>query len=251
MRGLHEKDSATRAELDEATAVLAAAEARVAGAAARVAEAEQGIAAAKAAEEAATVGASYTVLAAPFDGVVSARFADPGSLAGPGVALLAIDDASGYRLEARIDESHARLAVPGAEAEVRIDRDAADTWQRARITEVAAVDPSRHSFLVKLSLPDGIADVSSGQFGRVRLEGPPRRVLSVPAATVVRRGQLAFTFALVSNGAARLRMVSVGDANADRIEILAGLVDGDRVVVGPSAGLQDGQPIAGAVGEKR
>jgi hypothetical protein len=46
-------------------------------------------------------------------------------------------------------------------------------------------------------------------------------------------------------------MVSVGDANADRIEILAGLVDGDRVVVGPSAGLQDGQPIAGAVGEKR
>ena len=99
--------------------------------------------------------------------------------------------------------------------------------------------------------PDGIADVSSGQFGRVRLEGPPRRVLSVPAASVVRRGQLAFTFALDSNGAARLRMVSVGDANADRIEILAGLVEGDRVVVGPSAGLQDGQPIAGAVGEKR
>jgi RND family efflux transporter MFP subunit len=252
LRGLHEKGSATKAELDEAIAALAGAEARVAGAAARVAEAEQGIAAAKAGEEAADVGASYTVLAAPFDGVVSTRLVDPGSLAAPGMALLTIDEAAGYRLEARIDESHARLAAPGAEADVRVDRGGAgDVWQRARITEIAAVDPARHSLLVKLDLPAGIPDLRSGQFGRVRLRGAARRVLSVPSAAVVRRGQLTFAFALDGDGAARLRMVSAGESNADRVEILAGVADGDRVVVGPPAGLQDGQPIAGAVGEKR
>jgi RND family efflux transporter MFP subunit len=252
IRGLQEKDSATKAELDEATAVLAGAEARLAGATARVAEAEQGIAAAKAAEDAAAAGASYAVLAAPFDGVISARLADPGTLAAPGVALLTVDDASGYRLEARIDESHAQLVAPGADTDIRIERGGADdVWQRARVAEVAAVDPARHSFLVKLDLPGGIPDVRSGQFGRVRLRGAARRVLSVPAAAVVRRGQLRFAFALDAGGAARLRMVSTGESSADRVEILAGLEEGDRVVVGPPSAMQDGQPVANVVGERR
>jgi RND family efflux transporter MFP subunit len=252
VRGLHEKDSATKAELDEATAVLAGAEARVAGATARVAEAEQGIAAANAAEEAASVGASYTVLTAPFDGIVSARHADPGTLAAPGIPLLTLDDATGYRLEARIDESHAQLVAPGAEADVRLDRAGADrqAWRRARVAEVASLDPARHSFLVKLDLPSDMPDVRSGQFGRVRLVGPARRALAVPASAVVRRGQLTLAFAIDEAGAARLRMVSVGDAEADRVEILAGLSAGDRIVLNPPANLEDGQPITGA-GAKR
>ncbi len=252
VRGLQEKDSATKAELDAASAALAGAEARVTGAAARVAEAEQGIAAAKAAEDAATVGVSYTVLTAPFDGVVAARLADPGTLAAPGVALLTIDDASGYRLEARVDEAHAQLVARGDVADVRIDRNSAsDTWEQARVIEIAAVDPARHSFLVKLDLPGGMSDVRSGQFGRVRLHGSARRVLSVPSSAVVRRGQLTFAFALDSGGTARLRMVSIGESSADRIEILAGLANGDRVVVSPPAGFEDGQPIAGVAGEKQ
>lgn len=248
VRGLQEKDSATKAELDEATAMLAGAEARVAGATARVAEAEQGIAAAKAAEDAAAVGASYTILTAPFDAVVSARLADPGSLAAPGTPLLTLDDAAGYRLEARIDESHAQLVAPGADADVRIERGgaSADTWQRARVSEIAAVDPARHSFLVKLDLPREMAEVRSGQFGRVRLRGPSRKALAVPAAAVVRRGQLTFAFVLDDAGAARLRMLSAGETNVDQVEVLAGLAAGERVVLSPPAGLKDGQRVAGA-----
>ena len=180
MRGLHDRDSATRAELDQATALLAGAEARVAGATARVAEAEQGIAAAQAGADAASVGASYTVLTAPFDAIVSARHADPGTLAAPGQALLTLDDATAYRLEARIDESHARLVSVGADADVRLDNgtDDRERWRRVPVVEVASLDPTRHSFLVKLDLPAGLPEVRSGQFGRVRLRGPARRVLA-------------------------------------------------------------------------
>jgi hypothetical protein len=119
------------------------------------------------------------------------------------------------------------------------------------VAEIAAVDPARHSFLVKLDLPRDMPDVRSGQFGRVRLKGPARSAIAVPAAAVVRRGQLTFAFALDGAGAARLRMVSVGDAAADRIEVLAGLAAGDRVVVSPPANLKDGQRIAGAWGAAR
>ena len=247
IRGLHDKKSATAQELDQATAALAGAEARVAGAAARVAEAEQGSAAARAGEQIAEVSASYTSLTAPFDGVVAARHADVGSLAAPGAPLLTLDDTSHYRLEARIDESQAQRAMAGAEAEVRLDESGpgGGAWQRASVGAIDSVDPERHSFLVKLDLPPG-DEVRSGQFGRVRLFGPARQVLSVPQAAIVRRGQLAFAFAIDGEGRARLRMVSTGQSSGDQVEVLSGLIDGDQVVLDPPVGLVDGRPIRGA-----
>ncbi len=248
VRGLAERKSATQQELDQATAVLAGADARVAGAKARVAEAEQGIAATAAAQQAASVGASYTVLTAPFDGIVAARQADPGSLAAPGTPLLTVDDTTALRLEVRIDESQARLVQVGTAAELRLDgaaSETADRWQATKVSEVAQVDPANHSFLVKFELPAG-SDARTGQFGRARVLGPSRRVLAVPMAAIVRRGQLTFAYVVDASGAARLRMVSVGESAADRIEVLAGLQQGDRVVLNPPPSLEDGRPVRGA-----
>ena len=48
------------------------------------------------------------------------------------------------------------------------------------------------------------------------------------------------------NGAARMRMVSVGEPADGRIEVLAGLQEGDRVVLNPPSSLQDGTTVRGA-----
>jgi RND family efflux transporter MFP subunit len=236
--GLKEKNSATAQELDEAQAALSGAEARAAGARARVAEAEQGVAAARASQDATAVGVSYTVLTAPFDGLVAARHADPGTLAAPGSPLLTIEDTQAHRLEAAVDGAQARLVSVGSDAEVRLD---GGDWQRARIAEVEHLDPRRHSFLIKVDLPQS-ETVRSGQFGRVRVAGPVRQALTVPANAVVRRGQLAFVFVVAGDGAARLRMVSTGESRDGRVEVLAGLADGEAVVMNPPATLEDGRP---------
>ena len=247
VKGLVEKNSATAQELDQAVATLAGADARVSGTIARVAEVEAGLVAAKAGEEVASVNASYAVLTAPFDGLVSNRQVDPGSMAAPGVPLLTIEDTSAYRLEVRVDESRAHLVAPGAAAEVRIDRGTAedDGWMAANVAEVESVDPALHSFVVKLDLPRS-ASLRSGVFGRARVSGPSQRVLAVPATAVVRRGQLTLVFVVDADGAARLRMVSPGRESQGRVEVLAGLKEGDRVVLTPSDAIADGTPISGA-----
>jgi RND family efflux transporter MFP subunit len=247
VKGLVDQNSATAQELDQAVAALAGAEARLAGATARAAEAEAGVAAAKAGEEVATVSASYAVLTAPFDGLVSNRHVDPGSMAAPGMSLLTIEDPSAYRLEVRVDESRAHLVAAGTAAEVRIDRATAedDGWAPANVAEVASVDPALHSFVVKLDLPKS-AGLRSGVFGRARVMGPPDRVLAVPAAAVVRRGQLTLAFVVDAEGIARLRMLSTGREANGRMEVLAGLNDGDRVVLAPTEAIADGTPVAGA-----
>ncbi|MCC7123546.1 MAG: efflux RND transporter periplasmic adaptor subunit [Acidobacteria bacterium] len=245
--GLKEKRSATAQEFDEADSALAAAEARAAAAEARVVEAEQGVTAAGASVDAATASASYAELVAPFDGRVVTRHVDPGALAAPGAPLVTLEDTRGFRFEASIDESHAQLAAVGAPVEIQLDH-TAGAWQPARISETGAVDPSRHSVLVKADVAEDAA-LRSGQFGRMRLRGPSRRALTIPATALVKRGQLTFVFVVDGEGRARLRMVSAGETRGDRVEVLAGIGDGETIVTAPPATLMDGAPTtAGARG---
>jgi HlyD family secretion protein len=67
--------------------------------------------------------------------------------------------------------------------------------------------------------------------------------LSLPAAAVVRRGQLAFVF-VEDDGLARLRPVTLGATFGDRVEVLAGVGEGAAVVVRPPPSLTDGAPVS-------
>jgi hypothetical protein len=66
----------------------------------------------------------------------------------------------------------------------------------------------------------------------------------LPAASLVRRGQLAYVFTVTDDDLARLRPVVAGDGDGERIEILAGLADGDSVIVAPPPALTDGRRVS-------
>jgi RND family efflux transporter MFP subunit len=243
---LHEKGSATSQELDQATASLRAAEAQLGGSAARAAAATAAREEARAAVQGAQVALSYTVLTAPFDGLITERSVDPGTMAIPGAPLLTVEEAGTFRLEVRLDEARAALVAVGQKADVSLSETAAPSaiWSPARIVEMARLDAASHGFVVKLELPTA-AHVRSGQFGRARFQGPARRTLTVPASAAIRRGQLTFVFVVDADGVARLRPISVGAIASDRVEVLAGAHEGDRVVTDPPATLSDGTRVAG------
>ena len=237
---LQAKRSATNEELDQAVATQSAAEAQHAAAQARLAAATAGRDAAKAAADAAAVSATYATLTAPFDGIVTERSAEPGSMATPGSSLLTLEDPTTYRLEVRLDGTRAAQVTPGREARIQLDdRDASMT---GRVVEIARVDPMSHTFLVKLDLPAGLT-VRSGQFGRATFAGPLRRALTLPASALVRRGQLTFVFVLGADEHAHLQPVSIGAVAGDRVEVLAGVRQNERVVTSPEPSLADGRAV--------
>ena len=238
---LQAKRSATNDELDQAVATLATAEAQHAAAQARLAAATAGREAAKAAADAAAVTATYATLTAPFDGIVTERSAEPGSMAAPGASLLTLEDPTTYRLEVRIDDTRAAQLARRGDAGIQLDdRDESTT---GRIVEIARVDPMSHTFLVKLDLPPGLT-VRSGQFGRATFTGQPRRALTIPTSALVRRGQLTFVFVLGSDQRAHLQPISIGAVAGDRVEVLAGVRQNDRVVTSPEPSLADGTAVA-------
>ena len=237
--GLEAKRSATRQELDEATAGLRAAEARVASAGARAQQAASSLESATAASEAAGTTESFALVTAPFDGVVTEKMVEPGNTAAPGTPLLRIEDTRGYRLEVRVDESRLGQVRPGAAVTVALDVSAGTGAATVvgTVSEVGrAVDADARAFLVKIALPE-TAGLRSGMFGRAQFPGEARRALMIPAGAIVHRGQVVSVF-VVEKGVARVRLVNVRGR-----EVLAGVSEGEKVVVNPQAELTDGRQV--------
>ena len=237
--GLLSKRSATPQELDDATGALRAAEARAAAAEARAQSAVSGVESARAASEAADTIETFSRIAAPFDGVVTEKMVEPGNMAAPGTPLMRVEDTRRFRLEVRIDESRIGRVSAGAAVAVAFDTgsDAVARVVEGTVAEVGrAVDADRRSYLVKVELP---ADrgLRSGMFGRARFDAQPRRALTVPEAALVRRGQVTSVF-VVEKDIARVRLVNVRGA-----EVLAGLSEGEVVIVTPPPTLTDGRRV--------
>ena len=238
---LRDRKSATPQEFDQAHAALESAEAQVTAVRARVASAAAARDAAAAGLDVADVTASYASLTAPFDGVVTERSIDPGAIAHPAAPLLTLEDTSAFTLDATVDEARARHVTPQQPADV----DLGEIGRvQGRVVEIARVDPESHSFLVKIDIGASPA-LRSGLFGRARFTTAPRQTLVIPGAAVVRRGQLAFVFAIDADGRARLQPISPGAAADERLEVLAGLREGESVVINPPPTLSDGMRVTG------
>ena len=240
VNGLYARRSATKQELDDATASLDAARGASGAADAHAEAAAAALNAADAAARAASISAAYAVVAAPFAGRVVERFVDPGAMAAPGAALVTIEDTSLFRLEVDLDEARARQLVVGQRAAAALAGGSEDAWLDGRVAEVGRLDPARHSFVVKVDLPPS-SQARSGAFGRARFETGSREALTAPASAVVRRGQMTFVFAVDGSSVAHLRPVTIGTTvDRDRIELLAGVSDGERIVDQPPEVLKDG-----------
>jgi RND family efflux transporter MFP subunit len=237
--GLHAKRSATAQELDDATGALRAAEARVTGTGARAQAAVSGVDSARAASDAAGTTASFAHITAPFDGVVSEKMVEPGNMAAPGTALMRVEDTREFRLDLRVDESRVGQITLGAAVPVSLDSGtgSAQTTVAGTVAEISrAVDADARAFLVKITLPE-TTGLRSGTFGRAHFSGRPRRALTVPAGALVHRGQVTSVF-VVEKDRARVRLVSVAGA-----EVLAGLAEGEVVIVAAPPAVTDGRRV--------
>ncbi len=215
---LFEKQALTKAEFD-------AAQARAAGSAAAAAEAE--------------IMVGYTRITAPFAGVVVRKHVEIGDLLSPGRPVIDLEDPASLRLEVEIPESLAARVVVGTKLRVHIS--AFD--QEAAVVEVTpAADPVSRTVLVKLALPADATGLRSGQFGRVTVPVSEGRLLSVPTAAVIHRGQLDAVF-VVQDSTARLRLVRLGGSDGTSTAIRAGLKPDETVVVDGADALIDGQPV--------
>jgi multidrug efflux pump subunit AcrA (membrane-fusion protein) len=229
--------NAASSDVDRARASLNSALARRSQVAARIQGADAEV-------ESAQVALGYLKITSPINGVITARQAEPGMLATPGMPLLAIDDDQSYQLHSIVEESHAGSIRIGEQVPVQFDNLAATVDSRVSGI-VPASDPATRTYVVKLDLalaPASRSVVHSGFFGRALFPAGDRQALLVPASALVHRGQLTGVY-VVENNAALLRLVKIGKRYEQGIEILSGINEGVRILTAPPSEMSDGVMI--------
>jgi RND family efflux transporter MFP subunit len=181
----------------------------------------------------AEVALSDTRILAPFNGLVIDRQAEPGDLAAPGRPLLSLYDPGNLRLEASLRESYIGHLRLGQEIPVTID--ALREERMGRVEEIVpAADPASRTFLVKLHLANA-AGLYPGMFARMRVPLEEQEQLVIPAGAVDEVGQLDMVTVVPAETAPdarpERRSIRLGHRFGDRVEVLAGLKEGERVVL--------------------
>jgi membrane fusion protein, multidrug efflux system len=232
---LFDRKSVSPQEFDEIKA-------RYQGAQARREMAHAGQAQAKAALQQARTALGYTHIEAPFDGLVTEKKADVGTLASPGMPIFTVEDLRHYRLEAAVNETDLRYVRQGEQVSVSIDA-LGDRELNGKVIEIVpAADSASRSFLVKVELPYNPA-LRSGLFGRAQFTRGERTALLIPRTAIVERGQLQGIYVLDRNRIAGLRYITLGKPSAHQVEVLAGLQTGEMLIADPGSRELSGKKV--------
>ncbi|MCP9464576.1 MAG: efflux RND transporter periplasmic adaptor subunit [Nitrospira sp.] len=195
---------------------------------------------------------SYTVVRAPFDGVITEKLVEAGELASPGQPLLRMENSRQLRLEATVAEGDIKALSPGEKIAVVIDALGGRVLTGTVARILPAGDPQTHTFTVKVDLPP-TPGLKSGMFGRFQLERGTHPTILFPDTAVVERGQLVSVFVVGADGIARLRWVKTGRRFDRHVEILSGVNVGESVLREAALGVEgaivappesSGKPVA-------
>lgn len=211
------------------------------------AEADAQVADAKLASQATLKG--YQVVRAPFSGVVTQRFVDPGALVQNGGAtttaqpLVTLAQVDRLRVTVYLDASVAALVKVGTAIEVRpVER--LEGVRLAKVSRVAgALDPRTRTLLVEADLDNRDGAFLAGGFVQVGLKVKASSRFAVPVEAVFLREGRPQAAVLLGDGRVRFQALQLGEEEDQRIRVLGGLQPGDTVVLNPPPGLKDGDKV--------
>ncbi|MDT8403686.1 efflux RND transporter periplasmic adaptor subunit [Sulfuriflexus sp.] len=197
---------------------------------------------------------SYTRMHAPIDGVISQRFAEPGLVAQRHTHLLTLIDTSTLITEVAVSE----LLLPGLrngdDVEVTIDALPNQRFWGKILRIHPSLNAATRTGIVEIVLDPAPAGALPGQFCRVTLQGPPQTRLLVPFSALRRDAEGEFVFVVDNKDKTVRTAVRSGLRIEDKVEILEGLEEGQRLVVKGFLGLKPGSPVRTAadspVGQK-
>lgn len=241
MSQLYAQGAISRQQQDETQSNLAAAQAGLAQAQAGLSAAAGMTAQAQAGVNAAAVPLQNTSISAPYSGIVTQKFVEPGAVVGPGSPVVALQDTSDLELDVALPEDDAAALVPGTGLTVRVD-----ALGGARVpATVRAVVPSQNPALRSATVKIGVAPrrgLLPGMFARVSVAGAPHTGVSVPLSALVSRAGQSGVFTVREDTASFVPVQTA--ASTDRAVEVQGLSAGARVAVTNVSRLTDGARVA-------
>lgn len=215
---VYEKKLIAKAEMDHSSAALKAAKARVESAQANLNSARQNL--------------SYTIIKAPYSGIILDRHVQIGEVVAPGSALLSGVSLEHLRAVVNIPQQHIGSLRKHHKASIVLANGTSLSAADIRISPGA--NPSTHTFRVLVTLPKGISGAFPGTLVKVSFVTGDKQQLQIPSQALVQRGELTGVYTIDNTQMIRLRYVRAGDATTDgHTPIFSGLKNGDKIATDP------------------
>lgn len=235
---LHQRNAATREEVDRAVELLAVATAESSRAEAAISEGQKGLIAAEKTLEYHRARLADTRIMSPFSGLIVDRKREAGDIAIPGSSVLTLISTDVMWVRAWVDETQMSLLAVDQPARIVFRSEPAASYSGKVVRLGKEADRETREFIVDVQADELPTNWAIGQRVEVYIETEKRQeVLTIPLTAIVRRGERIGVFTL-DDGAARWREVRLGLRGADAAEVLEGL-DETTVVLVSSAGKTD------------
>jgi RND family efflux transporter MFP subunit len=231
---LYKEQSATAKELDNVTLQYNSARAKVV--------------AAKQLRSEVNADLSYSSLTAPFDGVVTQKLAEAGSIANPGMPILTIEQDGILQVSASIAESDISNIHLGDVANIQLK-----STEKFFDGKIIQINPSSQftvgQYIVKISIPaTAKKDIYAGMFAGVNIPVKDTRqaktdAVLVPTSAIINRDELTGIYTVSINKTALLRWIRLGKNYGDKVEVISGLSKGEKFIRSSESRLYNGAPI--------
>lgn len=192
----------------------------------------------------------YRSLYAPYAGVVTGRYVDPGALITNAAnnqtssqPVVTVSDPATLRVSVYVEQVDARYVRPGIEAEII---DTANPTQRikAKVSRVAGeLDPKTRTLLAEVDFDNRAGTFIPGSFVNVSLMVPQTSYIEVPASALVVRDRKNFVAALEADNHIKLTPIEIAGTDGASVKIAGGLGEGVRVVLSLPNTVPDGARV--------
>ena len=194
--------------------------------------------------------AAYRTIRAPFAGMITSRYADPGAMVTTAASsqtaaqpLFALADTSRLEVAVFAEQAEAPAVRPGLEVEVS-DAAAPERRVTGRVARVAGeLDTRTRTRRVEVDFDNRSAGFVPGSFVNVAILLPVQPLVEVPAGALVTRDRKTWVATVDGQRKARLLPVVVATTDGKVLRVATGLEEGATVIVSPPAGLADGAAV--------
>lgn len=185
-----------------------------------------------------------TIIRAPFNGVVTAKFNEEGAFAAPGIPLLQITDISNLRFTVNVPENDLNKFQSGRNYSVSADV-FPDTELTGRVTMVGSKANIGNSFPVQLQVANTKnLSIKSGMFGKVNLiSGKGEKGILIPSSAIMESGGKPQVY-LVKGGKAIIHDVTISRNLGNQSVVSEGLQEGNVIITSGFINLSSGMNVS-------
>src|SRR5438270_1724018 len=189
----------------------------------------------------------YQQVVAPFDGVITQRNIDTGSLitadATGGTSMFSLQRGDVMRIWVFVPQDAAFGVKPGVEAVIRVPAMPNLTFHGKVTRHADALQPGTRTLLTEVDVPNPDGALQPGLYCTVELHIPRQSPsLIVPASAII-FNQSGMQVAVVEDGVAHLHKIAITADNGTEVEVNDGIKEGDKVILQPPVNLADGNKV--------